>query len=136
MTKSINWLGVVAALVFGQALSFVWYGKLFGPQLHDAMAASARTPLGMAEGAGLALLMIVGLAVILGRMGAKGWAGGAAAGALLWLVLPFLGELMNVVYMGEGRVLFLANAGYTLIFMTVTGALLAGLQLPMAKAAA
>jgi hypothetical protein len=136
MTKSINWLGVIAALVFGQALSFVWYGMLFGAQLHDSMAASARTPLGLAEGAGLSLLMIIGLAVILGRMGAKGWAGGAAAGALLWVVLPLLGELMNVVYMGEGRMLFLANAGYTLIFMTVTGALLGGLQLPMAKAAA
>jgi hypothetical protein len=135
MVKSINWAGVAASLVFGQVLSFVWYGLLFGPQLRGLMAASARTPLGMGEGAGLALVMIIGLSLILVRMGARGYAEGAKAGLLLWFVLPFINELMNIVYMGEGVTLFLANAGYTLIFMAVTGALLGGLRLGPAAAA-
>jgi hypothetical protein len=136
MVKSINWAGVLAALVFGQALSFLWFGLLFGPRLHGLMAASARTPIGLAEGVGLSLVMIIGLSLILNRMGAAGWAGGAAAGALLWFFLPFISELMNMVYLGEGMTLFLADAGYTLIFMVVTGALLGGLKLGGAKAEA
>lgn len=129
MVKSINWLGVVAGLVFGQVLSFLWYGMLFARQLHDLMPTSARTPLGMAEGVGLTVVMLVGLSLILKRMGADGWAGGAKAGGLLWFFLPFVGELMNVVYMGEGQALFLANAGYTSLFMVVSCALLGGLKL-------
>jgi hypothetical protein len=135
MVKSINWAGVIAALVFGQVLSFVWYGLLFGAKLHDQMAASAKTPVGIAEGVGLALVMLVGLSLILNRMGARGWVGGARAAALLWFFLPLIGELMNVVYMGEGQTLFLANAGYTLLFYVVSGALLGGLRFGAPKLA-
>jgi hypothetical protein len=136
MARSINWPGVVAALIFGQVLSFVWYGRLFASQMHGLVTASARTPLGMVEGAGLALVMIIGLNLILNRMAAVGFVRGAAGGAMLWLFLPLIGETMNVLYMGESTSLFLINTGYTLIFLVVAGALVEGFHLgrrPLAR---
>ena len=128
MARSINWPGVFAALVVTQVLSFLWFGRLFGPQLHGLMSPAARTPLGMAEGAGLALVAIIGLNVILNRMGAVGFMPGAAGGALLWVFLPLIGEVMNVLYMGESTSLFLIHAGWTLVFLVVAGALVEGLR--------
>jgi hypothetical protein len=128
MARTINWPGVIAALVLTQFLSFLWFGRLFGPQLHGVMSPAARTPLGLAEGAGLALVMIIGLNLILNRMGAFGWTGGVAGGAFLWVFLPLIGEVMNVLYMGESRTLFLAHVGYALIFLVVSGALVEGLR--------
>jgi hypothetical protein len=129
MVRRLNWTGVLAALVFAQGLSFLWYGLLFGHKLHALMSPKARTPLGMVEGAALALLMFIGLAVVLRRMNQDGWARGALGGLLLWAVFPLTGELMNTVYMGEGLDLLEANVGYELIVLTVGGALIGGLKL-------
>jgi Protein of unknown function (DUF1761) len=91
---------------------------------------------GVVEGAGLQLVMVIGLNLILNRMNAHSFVGGAKAGALLWFFLPFVGEVMNVLYLNEGWTLFLANVGYTLIFLTVAGALVAALKLNRGGAAA
>lgn len=128
MSRSINWPGVIVALIVTQFLSFLWFGRLFAAQLHGTMSPAARTPIGLAEGAGLALVMIVGLNLILNRMGAFGWRGGVLGGAFLWVFLPLIGEVMNVLYMGESTSLFLIHAGWTLIFLVVAGALVEGLR--------
>ena len=83
--KGINWVGVIAAVVVGQVIGFLWYGMLFEEQW---MALSGVTPSGDAANTAMALgvvnqlVVAVGLAWLIGKLGNATLAGGATAGLL------------------------------------------------------
>jgi hypothetical protein len=127
----LNWLGIVAGLVFGQVLSVVWYNLLFGAA-ERAMYGStmpAGSPLVYAEGAALSLVILIGLAWIIGGLKAEGWIAGLRTGVMFWFFFLLTTELMRPVYMGAPIRQSEIDLGYELIFVAVAGALIGGLKL-------
>lgn len=74
--KGINWIGVVAALVAGQAIGFAWYGMVFQEQW---MALSGITPSEAEGGAAMMwgmvqnLVICIGLGWLIARAATRGW---------------------------------------------------------------
>ncbi len=136
MFKGLNWVGVIASLVFGQALGFVWWNQLFKASLGGLMDKS-NMGLIMGEGIVLAAVMLIGIAWVIKSMGEEGYVKGALTGLGLWLFFPACGYMLDYVYMaGKNSQLLLANLGYTLVLFMVSGALIAGLKLGKSQAAA
>jgi hypothetical protein len=138
MMKSINWAGVIAALVVTQLLSWVWYGTLFGAALHDLYptAPPLAGPMTYVEGVVLSLVMLLGVNWIVSRLGSNSYVAGAKTGLFLWVFFPLAGELMRYVYMADPIKAVAIDAGYTLVYMVIGGALIGGLKLGGAKSAA
>ncbi len=128
MLKGLNWIGIVAALVVTQALSFLWYGVLFAHALTEPLSPAAKTPLGMAEAALFSLITLIGLAWVLRHTGRDNVVGGVLVGALLWLCFPLMGEAMDWLYMGRNPAMVEIDAGFSLVYMLVAGALIGGLR--------
>jgi hypothetical protein len=136
MLKGLNWIGIAAALVVTQGLSFLWYAKLFAHALTEPLSPAAKTPLGMAEAALFSLITLIGLAWVLRHTGRDNLVGGVLVAALLWLCFPLMGEAMDWLYMGRDLAMVQIDSGFSLIYMLVSGALIGGLELGGAKAAA
>jgi hypothetical protein len=134
MLKGLNWIGIVAALVVTQGMSFLWYGVWFAHALTEPMSPAAKTPLGMAEAALFSLVTLIGLAWVLRHTRRDTVVGGMLVGALLWLCFPLMGEAMDWLYMGRAAAMVAIDGGYSLAYMLVSGALIGGLKFGGAKA--
>ena len=128
MLQGLNWVGVAVALVVTQAMSWLWYGKLFADKMTEPMSAAAKTPLGMAEGAAFSLIMLIGLGWVIHHTGRDSLVGGVLVGALLWFVFPFMGECMNWLYMGRDMTMVEIDGGFTFVYFLISGALIGGLK--------
>jgi hypothetical protein len=136
MFKGLNWVGVIASLVFGQVLGYVWWNHVFQASLGGLMDKS-NMGLIMGEGIVLSAVGLIGIAWVIKSMGKEGWMNGALTGLGLWLFFPAVGNALEYVYMaGKNQNLLLANLGYTLILFMVSGALIGGLKFGKAQAAA
>lgn len=136
MFKGMNWVGVIASVVFGQVLGFVWWNTLFGAKL-GALMDKSNMGLIMAEGILLSAVMLIGIAWVIKSMGEEGYVRGAITGLGLWLFFPATGYALDYVYMAaKNSQLLIANLGFTLVLFMVSGALIAGLKLGKAQAAA
>jgi hypothetical protein len=133
MLKGLNWIGVIAALVVAQAASYLWYAVLFVHQLTEPMAPASRTPIGMVEAALLSLIMLIGVAWVIKRTGHDSLVGGVGAALILWFCFPFTGEAFEWLYMGRSVKMFEIDAGYTLLLMLLSGALIGGLKIGQTK---
>ena len=135
MLQGLNWVGVVVALVVTQAMSWLWYGKVFAYKLTVPMSPAAKTPQGYAEGALFSLIMLMGIAWVIRRTNRDSLVGGAVTGAFLWFVFPFMGTSLDWLYMGKPMGMVEIDAGFTFVYFLVAGALIGGLKL-RGKAAA
>lgn len=126
--SAINWLAVLAASVSAFVLGGIWYGPLFGKPwmaltgvTEEVMAARNQ---GMIFGGAfvLTLIMVINLAMFIGPEAdlVFGAMAGFFAGAF-WIA-----AMMGVIYLFEGRPLklFLIEAGYAAVAMTLMGAIL------------
>lgn len=136
--KGINWLGVVVALVVGQALGFVWYGVVFQEQW---MALSGITPTedaantAMAYGVVNQLVTAIGLGWAIAATGNTSFMGGAKVGLFAAVFFALTTEAQRFIYGGADTGLIPIDGGYLLVAYVLMGAVAGGVKMP-AKAAA
>jgi hypothetical protein len=138
MLKGINWLGVVVAVVLMEALGFAWYGPLFGKIW---MAALGHTPdmsnqaVMMSLGVVDAVIVVVGLAWLLGRLGAGSLTAALSGALAAWFFFDFTTMAVDYLYQGQSATLVGVNMGFQLASYLIAGACLALVRLPAAKPA-
>lgn len=135
--KSINWVGVVAALVVSQALGFAWYGFLFAEKWMALTGINAESgdSMAMAWGVVQNLVVVVGLAWLAGRTGTSGYVNGAIFGAIVCLFFGLGTMALRFIYGNDNTGLIPIDGGYMLLQYILSGALVAGLRLGKRAAA-
>lgn len=137
--KSINWAGVVVAVVLAEVIGILWYGMAFKAQW---MALSGVTDDGggattsMVLGAVNELVVAIGLSWLVGKTGAANLMGGVTAGLLAAVFFACTTDAMAYIYGGANTGLIPINFGYLLVSYAVMGAAVAVVRLPMKSAAA
>ncbi|MDP1737865.1 MAG: DUF1761 domain-containing protein [Caulobacter sp.] len=132
--KTINWVGVIVALIVSQALGMAWYGFIFSEKW---MALSGMTEADVAGdmtmsyvwGAVQNLVVIVGLALLAGKLGKSDWMGGARLGLFVCVAFALATYSLRFIYGSDNTGLIPIDAGYMLIQYALSGAIVAGLKL-------
>jgi hypothetical protein len=136
MLKGINWIAVLIAVVLLQALGFLWYGMVFSSAWTAEMQAvgikldmsgGAQTTT-MVEGVVVTLVMVLGMAWLVGRLGANTLQSGMVAGFWAWLFFSLTTQVLEYVYMNFTPTLMALNAGYQLVSFLIAGAVLGGVK--------
>jgi hypothetical protein len=136
MLKGVNWIAVLIAFVLLEVLGYVWYGMVFSSAwvaemnavgLKPDMSGAAQTK-SIAEGAVLIIVQVVGLAWLLGRLGASSLRAGLAAGLAAWVFFGLTTQGMEYVYMGFTPKLMAINCGQLAIAYLVAGAVLGAVK--------
>ncbi len=136
MLKGVNWIAVILAVIVQQVVGYVWYEPLFGKAW---VAALGYTPsmdgmaMKMSLGVVNTLVIAVGLAWLIGRLGARSL--GTAVGVALaaWFFFDFTTMAVDYLYVGHTKELVAINMGYQLVCYALVGAIL-GLMKPKAAA--
>jgi len=131
--KSINWIGVIAAVVASQIIGMAWYGYLFAEKWMALMGMSADSMEGggamtYVEGALQNLVVAVGLAWLAVKTGKSGWMDGAKIGLFACVFFALATYALRFIYGNDNTGLIPIDAGYMLIQYVVSGALVAGLK--------
>jgi len=139
--KSINWIGVLAALVASQVIGTVWYAFLFSAQWMALMGMSADSMEGggamtYVYGALQNLVVAVGLAWLTVKTGKSGWMGGAKLGLFACVFFALSTYALRFIYGQDNPGLIPIDGGYMVIQYVVSGALVAGLKFGKAAPAA
>jgi hypothetical protein len=131
---SINYPAVVVAAVAAFVIGMVWYSPvLFARQW---MAAQGYTPekmaamrQGMAKTYAVSFLCFLVtawvMAVLTDRLGVGTPLGGVKLGGLVWLGFAATIGLMANLYSDKPRAAYFIDAGYQLVYLVVTGVILA-----------
>ena len=130
--KSVNWIGLVVALVAGQIFGIVWYGNLFSAAWAKAMGLTEADFVGqewrMALGVVNMLLILLALDFAMRRLGTRGWLPGAKLGLFVGLFFGATVSALNYIYAAGPLVLLLIDGGYQVVSYALLGALLGGLR--------
>ena len=131
--SSINWLAVLACVVFAMVSGSVWYHpKTFFPIWWKGLGKAEVTG-GMTNPGPMlwvltilaVLVEVVGVSFLINVMGANTLASGAAAGFMLWLALIAPTYLVNNLFAGNGFRVWAIETGNHLLNLMVFGAILA-----------
>lgn len=144
MLKGINWIAVLVAIVAVQALGYLWYGMAFSARWMaemDAVGLTVDTSAGnqtasMIQGILITVVMVIGLAWLMGRLGATGLMGGVTTGLAAWFFFSLTTQALEYVYMGFTPTLMAINVGYQLLAFVVGGAVLGTVKFGRSAAAA
>ena len=139
--KSINWVGVVVALIVSQAIGMAWYGPLFSEKwmtLSGMTAADMEGDMTMSYvwGAVQNLVFIIGLAWLVVKTGKSNWMGGAKIGLFACVFFALATYSLRFIYGDENTGLIPIDVGYMLIQYVLSGAIVAGLKFGKAAPAA
>ncbi|HEY3890002.1 MAG TPA: DUF1761 domain-containing protein [Caulobacteraceae bacterium] len=131
MLKGLNWTAVLVSAVLLEALGYLWYGPLFGKLWTAAMgpaAANGHQTLAMALGVVNTLILVIGLAWLLRRLGASALTAAVAGALAAWFFFDF--TTMAVDYLYESRSLTVVgiNMGYQLVAYLLAGVILGVLK--------
>ncbi|QUD87950.1 DUF1761 domain-containing protein [Phenylobacterium montanum] len=130
MLKGVNWIAVIAALVLLEVAGFLYYAVI----LKDAWIAALGTPpepksVGFAQGLGMGdtLIIVLGLAWLQRRLGARSL--GAMLGVALaaWLFFDFTTMAIDYLFVGQRGALVAINMGYQLLAYALAGLTLGAL---------
>ena len=142
MLKGVNWISVLIAVVLVEALGFLWYGMVFSKTWMADMAAmglkldgSSQTT-SLIEGVIVTIVMVVGMAWLVGRLGAHSFGAGMMAGFWAWLFFGLTTQALEYVYMGFTPELMVINGGYLLLSFVIAGAVLGGVKVGASAQAA
>ncbi len=131
--KSINWLGLVAALVVGQIIGIVWYGTVFSDAWLAAMEMTEADFVGtewrMSLGFINMVVILIGLDWLIGRLDARSWMGGARVALAACVFFALTVVSLDYVYAAGNLPLLWIDGGYQLLTYVIGGALLGGLKL-------
>ena len=137
--KGINWAGVIAALIVGEVIGFVWYGVVFEKQwlaLMNITPNPANSQMSMLWGAVNELVVAVGLSWLVNKTGSANLVGGAVTGLLAAVFFACTTDAMSYIYAGTNTALMPINFGYLLVSYAAMGAAVAAVRLPSRTAAA
>jgi hypothetical protein len=128
MLKGVNWIAVIIAVVLLQVLGFLWFGPVFGKAWAAAMGKTGDMSGGsnmlMALGAVNTLICVVGLAWLLGKVGAATLGAAITTSVTAWFFFSFTTSSLEYIYMGMSLQLLELNAGYLLVAFVLAGATL------------
>ena len=131
--KTINWLGLVVALVFGQIIGIVWYGVLFSDAWMTAMGMTEAQFVGtewrMSLGVINMIVILLGLDWLIRRLDARSWMGGAKVALAVCAAFALTVVAQDYIYAAGVPALLWIDGGYQLLTYGIGGALLGGLKL-------
>lgn len=142
MTNKINWLAVLAAVVVGMGIGFLWYGAFFndlwmsgngitsdasGDNMYKdgELVPLTFTPMIVNILAMIAYTLILNWLVV--KTNNLGWAKGAMLGALVGLV-PTINMLTVHLFAVNPKSLIMIDCSYTIVLFTCLGAIVGGLR--------
>jgi hypothetical protein len=131
MLKGVNWIAVVVAIVLMEALGYLWYAVLFSKAWVAALGHAPSTSgqaMSQALGVVNTVVIVVGLAWLLGRLGARGL--GATLGAALaaWFFFDFTTMAIDYLYVGQSTTLVAINMGYQLASYALAGVIFGAIR--------
>jgi len=131
--KSINWLGLVAALVVGQIIGIIWYGTVFSDAWLAAMEMTEAEFVGtewrMSLGFINMVVILIGLDWLIGRLDARSWVGGAKIALTACVCFALTVVTLDYIYAAGNLPLVWIDGGYQVLTYVIGGALLGGLKL-------
>jgi len=136
MLKGVNWIAVIIATVVLEVVGFVWYAVVFK---NAWIAAGGATHMSLSQGMAYGLGMLntviinIGLAWLLARLGRSGLIASVGAALAAWLFFDFTTMALDFLYEGQSAALVQINMGLQLVSYLLAGAIF-GL-LPARKAA-
>ncbi|HYF24056.1 MAG TPA: DUF1761 domain-containing protein [Caulobacteraceae bacterium] len=140
MFKTMNWAGVIVALIVGELLGMLWYGMLFEEQWTRlsgvTMTEGTDTTVPMLIGVVNTLVAVLGLAWLTSRLGDSTWVAGAKTGLIAGVVFACTTAALNFIYAQQDTGLVPIDFGYLLVLYGLAGAIVAGFRLKLAKPAA
>lgn len=144
MLKGINWVAVLIAVVLIQALGFLWFGMVFSDAWLAGMQAEGVTidmsggsqMTSTLQGVVLSLVTVVGIAWLMGKVGADGLQGGVMTALAAWFFFSLTTQAQEYVYMGFAPNLMAINVGYQLVAFVLAGAVLGVVKFGRAAGAA
>ncbi|MFN3514222.1 MAG: DUF1761 domain-containing protein [Phenylobacterium sp.] len=138
MFKGINWIAVLVAVVLQQALGYLWYGPLFGAQWTALLGHEpdmSNVAVNMSLGVVVSVIIAVGLAWLIGRLGAATLIGGLTTAFAAWFFFNFTTMAVDYLYVGQNAAFVGINMGYQLVAYLLSGAVI-GMMKPRGAAAA
>jgi hypothetical protein len=144
MLKGVNWISVLIAVVLLEALGFLWFGQVFNAAWMAEMQALGLKPdmsneaqtTALIEGVVVTVVLVLGMAWLVGRLGAASLQAGMMAGFWAWLFFGLTTQALEYVYMGFTPMLMAINGGYLLLAFVMAGAVLGGVRIGAASQAA
>ena len=131
--KTINWLGLVAALVVGQIIGIAWYGVLLSDAWMKAMGMTEAQFVGtewrMSLGFINMVVILIGLDWLIGRLDARSWIGGAKVALAACAFFALTVVALDYIYAAGVPALLWIDGGYQVLSYGIGGALLGGLKL-------
>ena len=137
MFKGINWIAVAVAVALVEVLGYLWYAVLFVKPWTDALIAFGHTPTGanvaVMQSLGLvnSLVIVVGLAWLTARLGARSLSASVGVALAAWLLFDFTTQSLEYLFIELPANFLAINAGYQIVAYAVAGAVL-GLMKPKA----
>ncbi len=135
---TINYWAVLAAAAVQMALGFAWYSKaLFGKQWMSLMGWDMKKlekeppkGMGLSVGGGIAAALVMSyvLAHFADYAGANTWMDGVQAGVWIWVGFVATVLIGSVLWERKPLRLFAINAGYWLLTLAISGAIIGGWQ--------
>jgi len=133
----VNWFAIIVAAIVSFVLGWIWYSdKVFGKkwrqlfgvseEMHQQMAADKSR---MMKTMSIYVLSLVLMAFVLARIvlytGAYGVSDGLVAGLWMWLGFSVSASIGSVLWERRPWKYWMLNAGYMLLALLVSGAILA-----------
>jgi hypothetical protein len=131
MLKGLNWIAVLVAVVVLEALGFLWYGPLFGKVWMAAMgpaAASGDKTVALTLGVVNTVIVVIGLAWLLQRLGASALTAAVTGALAAWFFFDFTTMAIDYLYEGQSLTLVGINMGYQLVSYLAVGVILGVLK--------
>ena len=128
----VNWLAVVVATIAAMVLGFLWYGPIFGRIWLAGMGKTQEemsgSNLAIPISALTAFVTALGLAVLLGAVGANTIAEGVVWGLFSAFVFIAMSQINNAIYEGRNSTVTGLYVAYQLVTLAVMGAIIAAWQ--------
>ena len=131
---SIDWLGVLIAVVVAQVLGFLWYGPLFGKRWMAAVGKTREEIQADGPGAAIAVSIVasilhaVGIAIILAMSDTPDLVSGVKIGLLASVGFAAAAAVTNSMFEGRPPILLSLYAGYLVLSITVMGAIIGAMS--------
>lgn len=138
MSKGVNWIAVVVAVVLLEVAGYVWYAVLFTERWVAALGHTpdpARQNMMMGLGVVTTVITVLGLAWLNARLGVTSVAQSVGVALAAWFFFDFTTMAIEYLYLGHTAELVAINIAFQVVAYVLAGVVL-GLLKPRAQAAA